>query len=154
MFTGEREEREVDQVVGDHGTLPNDALYFDLKPGSTNLGEVDLEAMAGARPQRLCTNPDGAYQLFRVGDAWTSRNIHAAMLDSAATVQGPLDTSVYDTRFDVHLCPTSMAWKEDDFHQWGHVYCDEFHQVCASTYHPDGNVVIPRNLIKRRGAGP
>ena len=82
MFTGEREEREVDQVVGDHGTLPNDALYFDLKPGSTNLGEVDLEAMAGARPQRLCTNPDGAYQLFRVGDAWTSRNIHAAMLDS------------------------------------------------------------------------
>ena len=82
MFTGEREEREVDQVVGDHGTLPNDALYFELKPGSTNLGEVDLEAMADARPQRLCTNPNGAYLLFRVGDAWTSRNIHAAMLDS------------------------------------------------------------------------
>lgn len=82
MFTGEREEREVDQVVGDHGTLPNDALYFELKSGSTNLGEVDLEAMADARPQRLCTNPDGAYLLFRVGDAWTSRNIHAAMLDS------------------------------------------------------------------------
>ena len=82
MFTGEREEREVDQVVGDHGTLPNDALYFDLESGSTNLGEVDLEAMAGGRPQRLCTNPNGAYQLFRVGDAWTSRNIHAAMLDS------------------------------------------------------------------------
>lgn len=54
----------------------------DLKPGSTNLGEVDLEAMADARPQRLYTNPHGAYQLFRVGDAWTSRNIHAAMLDS------------------------------------------------------------------------
>ena len=82
MFTGESEQRRVDQVIGDHGTLPNDALYFALKPGSRNFGEVDLEAMAGARPQRLCTNPDGAYQLFRVGDAWASRNIHAAMLDS------------------------------------------------------------------------
>lgn len=38
--------------------------------------------MAHAQPQRLDTNPGGAYRLFRVGDAWTSRNIHAAMLDS------------------------------------------------------------------------
>ena len=82
MFTGEREERLVDRVVGDHGTLPNDALYFALKPRSKNLGEVDLAAMAEARPQRLAPNPDGAFRLFRVGDAWTSRNIHAAMLDS------------------------------------------------------------------------
>ena len=69
-------------MVGDYGTLPNDALYFELKPGSSNLGEVDLQAMADARPQSLCTNSEGRYQLFRVGDAWTSRNIHAAMLDS------------------------------------------------------------------------
>ena len=82
MFTGEREQLEVDQVIGDYGTLPNDSLYFELKSGSTNLGEVDLQTMADARPQDLCTNPDGAYRLFRVGDAWTSRNIHAAMLDS------------------------------------------------------------------------
>ena len=58
------------------------------------------------------------------------------------------DYKPYDTRFDVHLCPASTAWKEDDFHRWGHVYCDEFHQACASTYHPDGNVVIPENLMK------
>ena len=82
MFTGECEERVFDQVVGDYGTLPNDALYFELKPDSSNLGEVDLQAMADARPQSLRTNPEGRYQLFRVGDAWTSRNIHAAMLDS------------------------------------------------------------------------
>ena len=71
--------------VRSHEPIPralHDALYFDLKPGSTNLGEVDLEAMAHAQPQRLDTNPGGAYRLFRVGDAWTSRNIHAAMLDS------------------------------------------------------------------------
>ena len=82
MFTGERQERVFDLVVGDHGTVANDALYFDLKPHATNLGEVDLEAMAESRPQSLCTNPEGRYQLFRVGDAWASRNIHAAMLDS------------------------------------------------------------------------
>ena len=82
MFTGETEEQSFDQVVGDHGTLPNDALYFALKPDSINLGEVDLQAMADARPQTLVTNPEGRYRLFRVGDAWTSRNIHAAMLDS------------------------------------------------------------------------
>ncbi len=82
MFTDEQEERVFDQVVGDHGTLPNDALYFALKADSTNLGEVDLGAMAGARPQTVCSNPEGRYRLFRVGDAWASRNIHAAMLDS------------------------------------------------------------------------
>ena len=32
--------------------------------------------------QRLAPHPEGDFQLFRVGDAWTSRNIHAAMLDS------------------------------------------------------------------------
>ena len=52
------------------------------EPGAPNLGEVDPQAMPDARPQDTCTNPDGAYRLFRVGDAWTSRNIHAAMLDS------------------------------------------------------------------------
>jgi hypothetical protein len=54
----------------------------------------------------------------------------------------------YDVRFDVAYCPAAEAWKEDDFRRWGHVYCDEFHQACASSYHPDGNVVIPLNLMK------
>ena len=54
----------------------------------------------------------------------------------------------YDTRFDVPYCPAAEAWKEAEFFQWGHVYCDEFHQACASAYHPDGNVVIPQNMMK------
>ncbi len=53
-----------------------------------------------------------------------------------------------DNRFDVTFCPASQAWKEAGFHQWGHAYCDEFHQTCAEAYHPDGNVVIPINLMK------
>lgn len=58
------------------------------------------------------------------------------------------DFKDYDTRFDVSYCAAAEAWKEDEFHQWGHVYCDEFHQACASAYHPDGNVVIPQNMMK------
>ena len=56
--------------------------------------------------------------------------------------------SPYDTWYDVRYCPAAEAWKADDFHRWGHVYCDEFHQACASSYHPDGHVVIPINMMK------
>ncbi|MCX7355182.1 MAG: NADH:flavin oxidoreductase [Alphaproteobacteria bacterium] len=81
-YTHAEEERVVDQVVAEHGTLPNEDLYFALKPRSTNLGEVDLGALTGNRPQALVNNWDGAFQLFRVGDAVASRNVHAAIYDS------------------------------------------------------------------------
>jgi 2,4-dienoyl-CoA reductase-like NADH-dependent reductase (Old Yellow Enzyme family) len=74
-------ERHVDQVVVEHGTLPLDELYFALKPGSRNLGELDYDAFVAGTPQRLEHNPDGTYQLFRIGDAVASRNIHAAVYD-------------------------------------------------------------------------
>ena len=76
------EERVVDQVVVEHGTLPADDLYFELKPASSNLGEIDLDALLAGRPQGTVNNPDGRFQLFRVGDAVASRNIHAAIYDS------------------------------------------------------------------------
>ena len=73
---------EVDQVVGEVGTLPNDELYLALKPLSKNLGELDLGAMARFEPQCIETNPEGEFFLYRIGDAWTSRNIHAATLEA------------------------------------------------------------------------
>lgn len=76
------EEREVDQVVVEHGTLPLDGLYFDLKPGSSNGGEVDYDALIAGRPQTVVRNPEGPYRLFRIGDAVASRNIHAAIYDA------------------------------------------------------------------------
>jgi len=75
------EERLVDQVVVEHGTLPLDELYFALRPGSVNLGEVDHRALLEGRPQSIVRNPDGAYRLMRIGDAVASRNIHAAVFD-------------------------------------------------------------------------
>ncbi|MGB5935900.1 MAG: NADH:flavin oxidoreductase [Ornithinimicrobium sp.] len=75
-------QREVDTVVIEHGTLPNDDLYFSLVPGSSNLGEVDQQALLAGHTQSIVTNPDGSYQLFRIGDAVSSRNIHAAIYDA------------------------------------------------------------------------
>ena len=74
--------RRVDHLFIEQGTLPVDDLYFDLKPLSINLGEVDIKALINIAPQRLKPNPDGKFQLFRIGDAVASRNIHAAIYDA------------------------------------------------------------------------
>lgn len=82
-YTLKEEERLVDAVVFEHGTLPNDDLYFELKPHSRNIGAVDLEGFASIRPQRgIDRNPEGTFNLFRCGDAVASRNIHAAIFDA------------------------------------------------------------------------
>ena len=75
-------ERRVDQVIAEHGTLPAAETYFALKDQSSNRGEIDLEAMIANKPQQLVRNPQGRFQLFRVGDAVASRNIHAALYES------------------------------------------------------------------------
>jgi 2,4-dienoyl-CoA reductase-like NADH-dependent reductase (Old Yellow Enzyme family) len=75
-------ERVVDMVVGDYGTVPNAALYEELKPLSRNLGETDLHALAAAKRQAVERNAQGKFYLHRIGDAWAARNIHAAMLDA------------------------------------------------------------------------
>ena len=81
------EHREVDQVVVEHGTLPLDEVYFDLKADSRNQGEIDYEALIAGRPQAVERHPDGRYQLFRIGDAVSSRNIHAAVYDAIRLVK-------------------------------------------------------------------
>jgi len=80
-------ERRVDQVVVNHGTRPLDDLYFDLREDSSNRGEVDHEALIAGRPQTVTRNPDGRYQLFRIGDAVAARNTHAAIYDALRLVR-------------------------------------------------------------------
>lgn len=74
--------RTVDQVVVEHGTTPVDDVYFELKKHSRNHGAVDQEALLSLHPQEIVHHESGGFQLFRVGDAVSSRNIHAAILDS------------------------------------------------------------------------
>jgi N-methyl-L-proline demethylase len=86
-YCGVRKQRHIDQVVVNHGTLPNDALYFSLKPQSVNLGEVDHGRLLAGLPQAACNNPNGAFQLFRIGDAVAGRNTHAAIFDALRLVK-------------------------------------------------------------------
>lgn len=76
------ERREVDQIIIEHGTLPLDDLYYELKPLSANLGAIDIDALTNVQAQTLMPNTEGAFQLFRVGDAVAGRNIHAAIYDA------------------------------------------------------------------------
>ncbi len=75
-------ERVIDQVVVEQGTVANDELYHALVLGSSNCGAVDHDALLGLRRQAITSNPAGAYRLFRIGDAVSSRNIHAAVYDA------------------------------------------------------------------------
>lgn len=75
-------ERIVDHVVVEHGTVPADDIYHDCRALSSNDGVTDVDALLAGRPQSLQLNPEGSFRLFRVGDAVTSRNIHAAIYDS------------------------------------------------------------------------
>ncbi|MGD9705462.1 MAG: NAD(P)-binding protein [Acidimicrobiia bacterium] len=81
-YSAHRVERRVDHVVVEHGTTPSADVYFALKACSSNLGAVDYGALIEGRPQTLRTNPSGAFQLYRIGDAISSRNIHAAIYDA------------------------------------------------------------------------
>ena len=73
---------EYDQVILNYGTLPVDELYFQLKPFSRNEGAVDYEALILGKSQKLNKNTDGKFQLFRIGDAVSARNTHAAIYDA------------------------------------------------------------------------
>ncbi|NWD73418.1 NADH:flavin oxidoreductase [Pseudomonas gingeri] len=82
-----RKVRRVDQVVVNHGTRPLDELYFELKPASSNGGVVEHQDLIVGHPQQVVTNPDGRFQLFRIGDAVAARNTHAAIYDALRLVK-------------------------------------------------------------------
>jgi N-methyl-L-proline demethylase len=81
-YGGARKERLFDQVIVNHGTRPIDGLYFDLKPMSKNLGAVDYDDLISGQAQSMVKNPQGQFQLFRIGDAVAARNTHAAIYDA------------------------------------------------------------------------
>ena len=81
-YGGVAKQRIVDQIVVNHGTIPLDDIYFDLKPGSSNHGEMSHDQLLAGQPQSVVRNPDGTYQLFRIGDAVSARNTHAAIYDA------------------------------------------------------------------------
>jgi NADPH-dependent 2,4-dienoyl-CoA reductase/sulfur reductase-like enzyme len=85
-YSAHREARVFDQIVINHGTLPLDALYFDLKPQSANKGAVDQDALIAGRAQPWQTGTD-QFTLYRIGDAVAARNTHAAIYDALRLVK-------------------------------------------------------------------
>ena len=81
------DEKTYDQVIVNYGTLPLADLYFDLKPHSTNGGAVDHDALIYGRVQSIKRNSGGGFQLFRIGDAVSARNTHAAIYDALRLVK-------------------------------------------------------------------
>ena len=79
-LTDEAEEHEAGRIVVEHGTRPADALFHGLVQRSSNSGVVDQRALLAGAPQPE-SESDG-FALFRIGDAVSSRNIYAAVLDA------------------------------------------------------------------------
>lgn len=75
-------EKFYDQVVVNYGTLPLDDLYFDLKPHSLNGGAVDYDALIAGLPQSVIRRAGEKFVLYRIGDAVSARNTHAAIYDA------------------------------------------------------------------------
>ncbi|THK36909.1 FAD-binding protein [Ensifer sp. MPMI2T] len=75
-------ERRVAQVVVEHGTVPMAELYLELKPLSRNLGAINYKALIRRENPIAVRNPEGTFDLFRIGDAVASRNIHAGIYDA------------------------------------------------------------------------
>ena len=86
-YSDHTHQADYDQVVVNYGTLPLDDLYHDLRPLSRNGGAVDHDALIDGRPQTVVRNPEGRFQLFRIGDAVSARNTHAAIYDALRLVK-------------------------------------------------------------------
>ena len=81
-LTGKIETRRTEQVVVERSTVPVDDLFESLKAASCNDGVADLTKLLAGLPQTAGGPSDGRFELYKVGDAVSSRDIHCAILDS------------------------------------------------------------------------
>ena len=78
----------MNHVVVENGTRANAEIYDALKPQSRNHGEIDINALADGflelpdHDTSLMDNSKHGFDLVRIGDAVSSRNIHAALFDA------------------------------------------------------------------------
>jgi len=79
-LTGKTITRTADQIVVETGTQPIDEIFHALRKSSLNDGVTDLENLLAGEPQ--LSNGQQGYILHLIGDAVTSRSIHAAILDA------------------------------------------------------------------------
>ena len=78
-LTGALSTMTAQQVIIERGTVPVCEVYDTLREGSANGGTTDIDALLAAQPQ---PRSPGGYELHRIGDAVTSRNVHSAIYDA------------------------------------------------------------------------
>ncbi len=81
-YTGQQEERVVDQVVVENGIIPNEELYYALKQESCNRGQIDIDALFNNEAQPVLAESNAGMILWRLGDCVSQRNTHAAIYDA------------------------------------------------------------------------
>lgn len=90
-LTGAETHRLVDKVVVEHGTVPVDDVFQDLRAHSANDGVTDIDALLSGSRQPDASSPlgqkNGPFELYRIGDAVASRSIHAAIYDALRLCQ-------------------------------------------------------------------
>ncbi len=77
-LTGTEMELSAAQVVLEHGTIPVDDVFQALRGQSANQGVTDIDTLLDRRPQP----GQAGFELHRIGDAITSRNVHTAIYDA------------------------------------------------------------------------
>ena len=82
LVTNETSAETADQIVVEHGTRPADGIFHELTNEARNLGVTDIDALLAGAPQPADQNLGGTYELYRIGDCVTSRNIAAAVYDA------------------------------------------------------------------------
>ncbi len=75
-----------DQIIFNYGVKPLDELYFKLVPYSRNEGEINYDKFIKGEKQNIIKNKNNQFNLYRIGDAVSSRNIHAAIYDALRLV--------------------------------------------------------------------
>ena len=81
-LTGATMELPAPQVVIEIGTVPMTETFDALRAGSSNGGVTDIDALLAGERQSMTVPVDGAFELHRIGDAVSSRSVHAAIYDA------------------------------------------------------------------------
>lgn len=83
QLTNEELSIDAEIVVVERGTEPVCEVFDELAPLSVNDGELDLERFRNGRKQEWPLVPQGhRMELYRIGDALSSRDVHTAVYDA------------------------------------------------------------------------
>ena len=80
-LTGESKMLSAKQIIVEHGTTPADDLYYALRSHASNDGVTDTSHFLAGEAQSS-NSEKGGFELHRIGDALSSRDMAAAVFDA------------------------------------------------------------------------